>query len=116
RWPRPSRSGRSRRSWPTRAAGTTTRWSVSDTGSAARGTVRRRHCGAGHCGAGPRAPTGSVRGVPDAPDLHVEPPTPPARLVVLVSGTGTNLQALLDAGADPAYGARVVAVGSDRYG
>jgi phosphoribosylglycinamide formyltransferase-1 len=39
---------------------------------------------------------------------------PPARLVVLVSGTGTNLQALLDACADPAYGARVVAVGADR--
>lgn len=37
-----------------------------------------------------------------------------ARLVVLVSGSGTNLQALLDAGADPAYGARVVAVGADR--
>lgn len=40
--------------------------------------------------------------------------TPPARLVVLLSGTGTLLQALLDASADPAYGARVVAVGSDR--
>jgi phosphoribosylglycinamide formyltransferase 1 len=34
--------------------------------------------------------------------------------VVLVSGTGTNLQALLDAAADPAYGAQVVAVGADR--
>ncbi|NPC99034.1 phosphoribosylglycinamide formyltransferase [Nocardioides sp. zg-DK7169] len=40
----------------------------------------------------------------------------PARLVVLVSGSGTNLQALLDACADPAYGARVVAVGADREG
>nr|WP_155884689.1 phosphoribosylglycinamide formyltransferase [Actinomadura flavalba] len=40
----------------------------------------------------------------------------PARLVVLVSGAGTNLQALLDACADPAYGARVVAVGADRSG
>lgn len=38
----------------------------------------------------------------------------PARLVVLVSGSGTNLQALLDASVDPAYGARVVAVGADR--
>ncbi|MED7927544.1 phosphoribosylglycinamide formyltransferase [Nonomuraea sp. LP-02] len=38
------------------------------------------------------------------------------RLVVLVSGSGTNLQALLDASADPAYGARVVAVGADREG
>lgn len=39
-----------------------------------------------------------------------------ARLVVLVSGAGTNLQALLDACADPAYGASVVAVGADRDG
>jgi phosphoribosylglycinamide formyltransferase-1 len=39
-----------------------------------------------------------------------------ARLVVLVSGAGTNLQALLDATADPAYGATVVAVGADRAG
>ncbi|MGN9906269.1 phosphoribosylglycinamide formyltransferase [Phytohabitans sp. LJ34] len=38
----------------------------------------------------------------------------PARLVVLVSGSGSNLQALLDAAGDPAYGARVVAVGADR--
>ena len=37
-----------------------------------------------------------------------------ARLVVLVSGEGTNLQALIDASADPAYGATVVAVGADR--
>jgi phosphoribosylglycinamide formyltransferase-1 len=36
------------------------------------------------------------------------------RLVVLVSGSGSNLQALLDACADPAYGAEVVAVGADR--
>jgi len=39
-----------------------------------------------------------------------------ARLVVLISGTGTNLQALLDAGAEDGYGARVVAVGADRPG
>lgn len=39
-----------------------------------------------------------------------------ARLVVLVSGTGTNLQALLDACTDPAYGARISAVGADRDG
>lgn len=38
----------------------------------------------------------------------------PARLVVLVSGSGTNLQALIDACADPSYGARIVAVGADR--
>ena len=37
-----------------------------------------------------------------------------ARLVVLVSGAGTNLQALLDACSDPGYGASVVAVGADR--
>jgi phosphoribosylglycinamide formyltransferase-1 len=36
--------------------------------------------------------------------------------VVLVSGSGTNLQALLDASADPAYPAEVVAVGADRDG
>jgi phosphoribosylglycinamide formyltransferase 1 len=39
-----------------------------------------------------------------------------ARLVVLVSGTGTNLQALLDACASPEFGAAVVAVGADREG
>jgi phosphoribosylglycinamide formyltransferase 1 len=39
-----------------------------------------------------------------------------ARLVVLVSGVGTNLQALLDACADESYGAQVVAVGADREG
>jgi formyltetrahydrofolate-dependent phosphoribosylglycinamide formyltransferase len=38
------------------------------------------------------------------------------RLVVLASGAGTNLQALLDACAGEAYGARVVAVGADRDG
>ena len=41
---------------------------------------------------------------------------PQSRLVVLVSGTGTNLQALMDACASDAYGARVVAVGADRGG
>ena len=40
--------------------------------------------------------------------------TGPARLVVLISGTGTLLQALIDASADPVYGAEIVAVGSDR--
>jgi len=39
-----------------------------------------------------------------------------ARLVVLASGEGTNLQALIDACAEPAYGAAVVAVGADRDG
>ena len=35
-------------------------------------------------------------------------------VVVLVSGRGTNLQALIDAAADPAYGVRIAAVGADR--
>lgn len=39
-----------------------------------------------------------------------------ARLVVLASGSGTTLQALLDASAAPAFGAQVVAVGTDRTG
>jgi phosphoribosylglycinamide formyltransferase-1 len=39
-----------------------------------------------------------------------------ARLVVLVSGSGSNLQALLDACADPGSGAAVAAVGADRDG
>jgi phosphoribosylglycinamide formyltransferase 1 len=37
-----------------------------------------------------------------------------ARLVVLVSGEGSNLQALIDAASDPAYGGQIVAVGADR--
>ncbi|MFH9421210.1 phosphoribosylglycinamide formyltransferase [Streptomyces sp. NPDC017529] len=47
------------------------------------------------------------------------PAASPARIVVLVSGSGTNLQALLDAVAAEggrAYGAEVVAVGADRDG
>lgn len=40
----------------------------------------------------------------------------PARVVVLVSGSGTLLQALLDAAAAPDYPAAVVAVGADRAG
>ena len=35
-------------------------------------------------------------------------------IVVLVSGSGTNLQALIDATADSAYGVRIAAVGADR--
>ena len=38
------------------------------------------------------------------------------RIVVLVSGTGTNLAALLAAHDDPAYGARVVGVVADKAG
>ncbi|MGN6688372.1 MAG: phosphoribosylglycinamide formyltransferase [Actinomycetales bacterium] len=40
----------------------------------------------------------------------------PARLVVLASGGGSNLGALLEACQDPSYGATVVAVGTDRHG
>lgn len=61
---------------------------------------------------------------PTAPDADpAARPTPPppqaavvprqARVVVLVSGTGSNLAALLAAHGDPAYGARVVAVVSN---
>ncbi len=35
-------------------------------------------------------------------------------IVVLISGGGTNLQALIDAAADPSYGMRIAAVGADR--
>lgn len=38
----------------------------------------------------------------------------PARLVVLISGTGSNLQALIDAATDKTYGAHIVGVGADR--
>jgi formyltetrahydrofolate-dependent phosphoribosylglycinamide formyltransferase len=40
----------------------------------------------------------------------------PARLVVLASGAGTTLQAVIDACRAPAFGADVVAVGTDRPG
>ncbi|MDN5794534.1 MAG: phosphoribosylglycinamide formyltransferase [Intrasporangium sp.] len=40
----------------------------------------------------------------------------PVDVVVLVSGSGTLLQALLDASQDSTYGVRVVAVGADRDG
>ncbi|GAA4726135.1 phosphoribosylglycinamide formyltransferase [Pedococcus ginsenosidimutans] len=58
-------------------------------------------------GAVPRAPVGMVVAV-TAPE--------PTGIVVLVSGSGTNLQALIDATADPAYGVRILAVGADRAG
>lgn len=43
-----------------------------------------------------------------------QPSDPRPRVVVLASGDGSTLQALLDAAADPAFGAQVAAVGSDR--
>ena len=48
-----------------------------------------------------------------APEQIRVPPSAPARLVVLASGTGSLLQALLDAAVGE-YPARVVAVGVDR--
>ncbi|HET7071753.1 MAG TPA: phosphoribosylglycinamide formyltransferase [Nocardioides sp.] len=55
--------------------------------------------------------------MPTSRDSHpAVDPGSTLRVVVLVSGSGTNLQALLDAAADPAYGADVVAVGADRDG
>jgi formyltetrahydrofolate-dependent phosphoribosylglycinamide formyltransferase len=40
----------------------------------------------------------------------------PVRLVVLASGTGSTLQAVIDAAADPAFPGVVVAAGTDRPG
>jgi len=51
--------------------------------------------------------------VPTVHQLRLPVPT---RVVVLVSGSGTLLQAVLDAAAAPDYPARVVAVGADRPG
>jgi phosphoribosylglycinamide formyltransferase 1 len=45
---------------------------------------------------------------------RLTPVPEPLSVVVLVSGSGTNLQALLDAANDPSYAATVVAVGADR--
>ncbi|PFG42316.1 phosphoribosylglycinamide formyltransferase-1 [Isoptericola jiangsuensis] len=50
------------------------------------------------------------------PSGHPVAPAPGARLVVLASGGGSNLAALLAAHDDPAYGARVVGVVSDKPG
>ncbi len=63
----------------------------------------------------PTVPTPSSA---DRPGPHDERPATRSagRLVVLVSGTGSNLAALLDAHDDPAFGARVVGVLSDRPG
>jgi phosphoribosylglycinamide formyltransferase 1 len=50
-----------------------------------------------------------------APRLD-RPTSSAGRVVVLVSGSGTLLQALLDASREEAYGVKVVAVGADRDG
>ena len=53
--------------------------------------------------------------VTSLPDLGAVPET--RDIVVLVSGSGTNLQALIDAiAAEPLYGVRIAAVGADRDG
>lgn len=57
-------------------------------------------------------PPPSPDSVASRPPVDVVPPQ--ARVVVLVSGAGSNLAALLAAHSDPAYGARVVGVVSDR--
>ena len=57
-------------------------------------------------------PAPPPRPVPGRPDGRVVPER--SRVVVLVSGGGSNLAALLAAHVEPAYGARVVGVVSDR--
>ena len=75
--------------------------------SPADGSPRASARAAGRPGARPAARTPS--GEPVAT-------TSARRVVVLVSGTGTNLAALLAAHDDPAYGARVVGVVADKAG
>ena len=58
----------------------------------------------------------SCRTVALSPQSSAPEAAAPKRLVVLVSGEGTNLQALIDATAAPSFGAHVVAVGADRHG
>lgn len=75
--------------------------------------------------AGPAPPT-KVVAVSTAPGPRAPGPTTPSedrvststarRVVVLVSGAGTNLAALLSAHADAGYGARVIGVVSDNRG
>ncbi len=48
------------------------------------------------------------------PRREPHPDGPACPVVVLVSGSGTNLQALIDAATDPGYRVRVAAVGADR--
>ncbi|WP_062207311.1 phosphoribosylglycinamide formyltransferase [Streptomyces sp. NBRC 109706] len=58
----------------------------------------------------------SASATPEAADPAEATDRPPVRLVVLVSGSGSNLQALLDAERDggAAFNATVAAVGADR--
>ena len=66
-------------------------------------------------------PTGRTRPGRAAPARYPWSVTAPRvgdvpRVVVLVSGSGTLLQALIDAAADETYGVRIAAVGADRDG
>lgn len=76
-------------------------------------------------GTGARAAAGAIAGAasgvrsPGQPAQSSGEPTEeimkhPARLVVLVSGTGSNLAALVRACQDPAYGAQIVGVVADK--
>ena len=57
-----------------------------------------------------------MRSLPISSRTVPNPVPEPLRVVVLASGTGSLLQALVDAAADPSYPARVVAAGADRDG
>ncbi len=59
-------------------------------------------------GAGPSLGWSTVTAAPPEPSV--------GSVVVLLSGSGTLLQALVDASADPDYGVRIAAVGADRDG
>jgi phosphoribosylglycinamide formyltransferase-1 len=59
-------------------------------------------------------PPASTPATERSADASAASPASPVPVVVLVSGSGTLLQALLDAAADPAYGVRIAAVGADR--
>lgn len=64
-------------------------------------------------------PVNGSTGIPPATTTGVDSPEElhgPLRVVVLVSGSGTNLQALLDAASDPVYRVDIAAVGADRAG
>jgi len=78
-----------------------------------------------HAGSVPAVPVPAspvpARPAPAAAEAHtgvIASPAPDTRcrVVVLVSGSGTLLQSLIDACGDPGYGVDVVAVGADRHG
>jgi formyltetrahydrofolate-dependent phosphoribosylglycinamide formyltransferase len=76
----------------------------------------RKRAGAAASGLWSEATAARERAGANSAARPSEPDNSAARIVVLVSGSGSNLQALLDACGDPAYGAQVVAVGADRDG